>query len=104
MLDTILKEVSTNAGELASTGWVEGMHPPGYTLMDKVLAGAPMYAPTAPRTGTMDADLKYRTFAFKLDKLGFFASQHYIPLEWVSVTLYGYLHHDIYSFLDSSDY
>lgn len=85
LIHQIVHEVTIPRDELASTGWISGEAPRGTnTTTAKIANRAPNYR----NTTTGDASTTgARRFCFKLDQLGFFASQHYIPLEWMPVTI-----------------
>jgi hypothetical protein len=83
MLDTIITETTTPAADLASRGWISGSTPHGVDYMSKIARKVPMYSSTVDGATYVPK----RRFAFKLDKLGFFRSQHYLPLEWIPVTI-----------------
>ena len=84
LLDQILTEVTTPRDELESLGFLEGAQAHGYDYQTKFAQHVSRWAPAL---NSNDGASLYRRFAFKLDKLGFFGTQHYVPLEWLPVTI-----------------
>lgn len=85
LIHQIVHEVTTPRDELASMGWISGECPRATnTTAGKLTNRALNYHNAADATTTYSGK---RRFCFKLDQLGFFASQHYIPLEWLPVTI-----------------
>ena len=83
MLSTILKEVTTDVDELQTRGFVSGDYPHGVDYQTKFANRVQMFSSRGSASGSNSI----RRFAFKLDQLGFFRSQHYLPLEWLPVTI-----------------
>jgi len=85
LIHQIVHEVTTPRDELASTGWIAGECPRGTNTTAGKITNRALNYHTAATASTTSSGV--RRFCFKLDQLGIFASQHYIPLEWIPMTI-----------------
>ena len=83
MLSNIVKEVTCDEDELRTRGFISGDYPHGVDYQSKFANRVQMFSSRGSASGSNSI----RRFAFKLDQLGFFRSQHYLPLEWLPVTI-----------------